>query len=673
MTHLKTCATGLLAALLFLPSTSAHALLGMGKGKKKQKQDQLSQLTIRKLTPDQNALLDKAVLREKEITKNVRERVPLVETYVQVMKPDVDLLVVPESDWYSLGRVDFGKVIDGDTYTSRGQSRHGIFKNSLGYLTGLGKSLKISFDQGGFVSMLLMDSNNFDKQTYQFGFVRREFLGTVRTSVFDVVPKAHGGKATGRFTGRIWVEEQNGNVVRFNGGFKQNASDTYKTYDHFDSWRTNVQPDMWLPTSIYVEESREVRNHEYVISHKGSVRIWGYLLKVPSRVADQATMEIDNATDASNDSQDVSPLGAQRAWVKQAEDNVLDRFFQAGLLDAPSDFDKILEQIANNILIENNVPVSSPIHCRVLLTEPLESLSVGNTIILSKGLIDTLSTPSVSGDATVANLASVLSFQLAHIILGHRLDTRYAFNDRLLFPDTSAFERIPMHHSDIDNESAAKKAMQLLAGSEFKDKLGAPGLYLLQLQQRVKALNALNEPRLGDGLVKGDKDSTFWMQALIAKAPKLDMKNLNQQAAMPLGAMLTMEPWTDQVVQLHARAEPLLTDRDKMPFEVTPVYLKLTYFKQPAAPAANEPATGAAAPGPAAAPAATDAPAGAAPAAPAGAPGNAPLNGTPTPLNGTPTNGTATPPPAAINTAPVRRGVPTTATAVASMRSETSL
>jgi len=37
------------------------------------------------------------------------------------------------------------------------------------------------------------------------------------------------------------------------------------------------------------------------------------------------------------------------------------------------------------------------------------------------------------------------------------LDTKYAFQDRLLFPDNSAFKRIPMHHTDADNTEAAKR------------------------------------------------------------------------------------------------------------------------------------------------------------------------------------------------------------------------
>ena len=56
---------------------------------------------------------------------------------------------------------------------------------------------------------------------------------------------------------------------------------------------------------------------------------------------------------------------------------------------------------------------------------------------------------------------------------------------------------------------------------------------------------------------------------------------------MPLANFLRFDPWTDQLVQMHSAYEPILSDRDKMPFEVEPVYLKLTYFKPAAAPAAT--------------------------------------------------------------------------------------
>jgi hypothetical protein len=589
---------GTLSALLVSLSLPAHASIFGGKKKEQ------SQAPARRLTAAQNALIDKAIVREREVIRVVKERAPLVETYIQNMRPDPVLLQVPESDQHFLARVDFGKVINDAAYQenparSQDDKKMGSrFKHSLNAITGLGDSLHLQFHESGFVQMMLMDSTSFNRQTYNFTFVRNDFLGSIPTAVFDVTPV--GGKSyipgndkkIGRFFGRIWVETQNGNVVRFNGDFAGSEKD-YREFYHFDSWRTNVQPDLWLPTSFYVEES-DPRSVSSTLKFKAISHIWGYVLKVPTQEAENTSLEVEGATDVSNDAQDVSPLGAQRAWVQQAEDNVIERFFQAGLLDAPSDFDKTLEALAGNILAYNNITVSRPIRVRTLLTEPLESLAVGNTIIISKSLIDTTAVVTQDGAQQMGNLNAILAFQLAHIILGHRLDTKYAFNDRMLFPDTSAFRRIPMHHTDADNIAAAKKAMELLSAKELVDGQKYFALYLEQLHTRAGALKALNEPMLGDGLVKTGTNDTFWMQAMVPKGEKLDMNNLKQQAAMPLSSFLRFDPWTDQVITLHSSFEPILSSADKMPFEVEPVYLKLAYYKAPA-PAAAPTNTGAAA------------------------------------------------------------------------------
>ena len=579
----STAGATLLALIL---AATSPALAGVSIfGKKKVEPD----TTPRKLTPAQNALIDKAILREKEIIKVVKERAPLVETYIQNMKPDPLLLQVPESDQHFLARVDFNKVINDDAYKSNPGNFTGkkgklsFFKDSFGALGGISSSLRLNFHESGFVQMILMDSNDFDRQHYTFTYIRNDFLGNIPTAVFDVAP-ASGKHEFGRFFGRIWIETRDGNVVRFNGDFAGSIQQ-YKEFYHFDSWRTNVQPGLWLPTSFYVEES-DPRSASSTLKFKAINYVWGYVLKVPDTDSSNTSLEVVNAQDVSNDAPDLSPLGAQRQWVQQAEDNVLERLFQAGLLDAPSEFDKTLEALANNILVYNNIQVSRPIRVRTLLTEPLESLAVGNTIILSKSLIDTTSVITADGAQQMGNLNALLAFQLAHIISGHRLDTKYAFNDRLLFPSTSVFERIPMHHTDADNEEAAKKAMELLNAKELAGGQQYFGLYLQQLQARLKGLPALNTPMIGDGLTKSEKDPTFWMQAMVAKGTKLDMKDLKQQAAMPLASFLRFDPWTDQVIQMHTSFEPILSERDKMPFEVTPVYLKLSYYN----PAAEKPA-----------------------------------------------------------------------------------
>ncbi|SDF48170.1 hypothetical protein [Terriglobus roseus] len=636
----RSCIAGVAATLLTASTVPALAFPILGKKKK-------DDLPARKLTPAQTALLDKAIAREQEVIKVIQERAPLVETYIQNMKPDPALLQVPVSDQHFLGRVEFKKVLNGENYDTvdnhKAKGKMGFFKNSVSFITGINKSFHLQFNEVGFVQMILVDAHGFDKTNYNFGFVRNDFLGSVPTMVFDVEPAK--GSSRGRFFGRIWVERRNGNIVRFNGSFAGSEKD-FREFYHFDSWRTNVQENLWLPTSFYVEES-DPKSTENTVKFKAVNHVWGYALKVPTSDAENVDVEVQGATDVSNDAQDVSPLGAQRAWVQQAEDNVVNRLFQAGLLDAPSDFDKILEQVAGNILAYNNIQVARPIRVRTLLTEPLESLAIGNTIVLSKGLIDTTAVPG-NNNEQVNNLYAIIAFQVAHIIQGHRLDTKYAFNDRLLFPDTSTFEKIPMHHTDKDNEEAAKKALELLQPKELNDAASQFGLYLAELQTRSKALTALNDPMVGDSLVKDVKTNTFWLQPLIGKGPKLDPNDLKQNAAMPLSSFLRFDPWTDQVVQMHASYEPLLSSRDKMPFEVTPVYLKLSYYK-PAADGAAAAAAGANATTDAngnaisAPPAGTGTPA-AAPAQAQPSAGAPPADTTLTPAPAAGTTGTANPP-----------------------------
>ena len=622
--------TKLTAAVTFsLLAASALPAAAGPFGKKK-----TDQTVSRKPSPAQNALIDKAIIREAAVIKALKDRQPLVETYIQNMRPDPAMIQVPEADAHYLTRINFGKEI---TQTSYAEGKHDStdgktgkldgLKHAFSGLSGLTKTLHLSYDEGGFVRMVVIDSNGpnsdgFDRLHYNFYFVRNDFLGTVPTVVFDVEPVK---RSAGRFFGRIWVERNGGNIVRYNGDLAGEDKDRAEYY-HFDSWRTNVQDDLWLPTASYIEET-DPKSPAHVLKFKAVNHIWGYSLKVPNKDADQTSLEVEGAIDTSQQAPDVSPLQAQREWVQQAEDNVIDRLYTAGLIDAPSDFDKTLSDLANNILAYNQIPTSRPLKVRILLTTPLESLAIGNTILISKSLIDTTAIPSADGAQQAGNLNALLAFQVAHIILGHRIDTKYAFSDRLLFPSQAAFQKLPMHHTDADNMEAAKKAIDLLSVKDLADGQQYFALYLQQLQARERGLQQLTKPQIGDSLLK--PDGSFWMQAIISKGPKLDNNDLKQQGATPLGQYLRYDPWTDQVIQLHTTYEPLLSSRDKIPFEITPVYLRLAYWQPSAAPTpAAAPAPGAtAAPAPAdpnaaptAAPADTTNPPAAAPAQPATAP-----------------------------------------------------
>jgi hypothetical protein len=161
----------------------------------------------------------------------------------------------------------------------------------------------------------------------------------------------------------------------------------------------------------------------------------------------------------------------------------------------------------------------------------------------------------------------VVAFELAHVALGHHIDTRYAFNDRLLFPDESSFQRIKMYHSDSDNLEAAKKADEYMQASMYKDRIPNAGLYFAQLAALGKELKQLNTPKLGDSMLKAD--GTPWMFQLAKTAPKLNQDDTTQVAAFPLGSWLKTDPWDDKEHMLNAKRYAPMNARDKMPFEVT--------------------------------------------------------------------------------------------------------
>jgi hypothetical protein len=520
----------------------------------------------REQTPDQAALVDKAIAREMVLIQNIQQRTPLVETYIQNMRPDDKLGQVPSSDFYMLSRVDFRKSFVDKPYAERKEGKRGFIKNSLDVLASITKALhldKETYLRDGFTQMMFVDPIGFDRQHYVFNYVRREFLGNVRTWKYDVHPIVKGN---GRFFGRVWIEDQDGNIVRFNGTYTQ-SGDTTKEWFHFDSWRNNLQSDLWLPAAIYVEEAGRMDDRQSA-GLRAQTHFWGYSLKVPAHESENVSVEVEGAVDQSADSPDVTPLEADRAWVQQAEDNVIDRLVKAGLIAPPGAFDKTLEQIVTNLAVPNNLNFPSPVRCRIMMTTTVEATTVGNSILISKGLIDTLPNEE--------SIAAAMALELAHVALGHHVDTRYAFNDRMMFPNEASFQRIKMNHTEADNMEAAKKAVEYMQASMYKDKVANAGLYFVQLADRGKALKQLNSARLGDSMLK--PDGTVWLADIAKVAPKLNQDDTTQIAAFPLGSWLKTDPWSDQEQMLNAKRYAPMNARDKKPLEMTAIYYKLQRY-----------------------------------------------------------------------------------------------
>jgi hypothetical protein len=238
---------------------------------------------------------------------------------------------------------------------------------------------------------------------------------------------------------------------------------------------------------------------------------------------------------------------------------------RAGLIAPTGDVEKVLQTVVDNLIITNNLTLEPEVRCRILLTSPIESFTVGHTIVVSRGLLDVL--------PDEATLAAVLAHELSHIVLGHRLDTKYAFGDRTIFPDDQTLQNIAMMRSSEEEQAADKKSLELLENSPYKDKLVTVGLFMRQLNQSRNALPKLIRGQVGNTLTI---DAGSRLSSVMAQAPDLDRTKLDQVAALPLGGRIKMDPWTGRVEISKARPVALLNAHEKMPFEVTPIFPYLT-------------------------------------------------------------------------------------------------
>jgi hypothetical protein len=545
--------------LLFLAAGSAAALAQTASAGEPPKKMIL-------VPADQPRTMEEVVKRvvdnENHMYGRMKEYSPLVETYIQNLKPNAELGEVPAGDRYFLGKADFSKTVSLVSLTDTSSKGKKIF-------SGIGNffSFAMQFLPDGFLQMIFIDTSGFDTQHYKFDYVRREFLGDVRCLVFDVTPLPKSGK--GRFLGRIWVEDQDFNIVRFNGGYGGAGHSSW--YFHFDSWRTNLQPGMWLPTFVYSEE----KNLHYALTKKlefkAQTRLWGYNLGHASQEQELSKVLVESpVTDETTTSNDLSPVQAQRTWDHQAEDNVADRLQRLGLIAPKGEVDKALETVVNNIEVTNNLDIQPEVRCRVMTTTTLESFTLGHTIVLSRGLIDVL--------PDEASLATVLAHELSHVVLGHRMDSQYAFFDQLLVDDKDSFRHFGFARTPDEETAANAKALELIANALKNPQLAKAwqmsnaALFLQALQSRQKEIPNLISAHLGNRVPQ------IANLQVTAAAPADPKQSAQKIAALPIGGRVKMDPWNDKLEMIKSKPIGTIAEREKMPFEVTPFMPYLTRY-----------------------------------------------------------------------------------------------
>lgn len=514
-------------------------------------------------------VVDRIVAQEKAEMQMLHQYSPLVETYIQLLRPDQTLGTAPAGDKYYLGKANLAKGMDLEPLTSdKGAPNLKYTAGGLGAFI----SMSMQFLPRGFLQMIYIDTNGFDKQHYKFEYVRREFLGEVRCLVFDVTPAKENDR--GRFEGRIWVEDQAFHIVRFNGAYQRPSKASY--FFHFDSWRIFAGDNQWLPAYIYSEESDLRYGVTRKLMFKAQVRLWGFDLNAArvrreqelNKVLIEAKTPVKDQTNSAND---YSPIQEQRLWERQAEDNIADRMEKLGVLSPRGDVDKVLETVVNNLEVTNNLDIEPEMRCRVLMTSTLESFDIGHTIVLSRGLIDVL--------PDEASLATILAMELSHVVLGHRVDTKYAFFDRMLWDDQDTFRHFGFARTPEEEQAANQKALELLAKSPYKNQLDAARQFVQVLQTRSKEIPNLISPHLGDRVPITWAGANNLTAAAVEAGPSDTPKGNVIFAALPLGGRLKFDPWDDQVQLLKTKPVGTVAEREKMPFEITPFILYLTRDK----------------------------------------------------------------------------------------------
>ena len=491
-----------------------------------------------KSNPDQ--AIDRIIANERSLSTTMRSYSPMVETYLQRMQPDATMGFVPSEDHYFLGRVQFQQA----------KEEFYLDKRLVERMAGSFSKL-YSLSPVGFSVMIFVDRTGFDRKNYDLRYMQNEFLGEVRCLVFEVSPHKEKDRNATRFKGAIWVEDNDFNIVRFNG--------SYGTF-HIDSWRMNLRAGVWLPAVVYSEEFDSNKPQTQNPRLKAQTRIWGYNLG-PRRESEFAEIVVDpEAAKDLTENPDQSPLEIQRSWQRRAEDNVIIKLEELGLIVPEGEVDKVLQTVITNLEVTNKIVLDPEVRCRIIPTTPIEVATIGHTILVSRGLLDAL--------PNEAALAVILAHALAHAALGHDLDSSFAFNDRMVVPSLRQLPLFDFKHNAEQEREADELGLKILANSPYKDNLAEAGLFLKAVAKYGRKVPNLTRANLGESLVTDNRIS--FMSQVADAAPALELDNPQQIVALPLGSRVKLDPWAGQLKFVKARPPRIYSAKDKLALEVTP-------------------------------------------------------------------------------------------------------
>src|SRR5260370_13605004 len=104
-------------------------------------------------------VIDKILMQEQVEVQLLRQYSPLVETYIQFLRPDKELGAVPDGDKYFLGRAELAKGVELEPLDRGAGIKHKVFGGGASFFTR-------EFVPRGVLQLIYLDKHVFDRQQY---------------------------------------------------------------------------------------------------------------------------------------------------------------------------------------------------------------------------------------------------------------------------------------------------------------------------------------------------------------------------------------------------------------------------------------------------------------------------------------------------------------------------
>lgn len=329
------------------------------------------------------------------------------------------------------------------------------------------------------LSMFFVDLTRFDADTYHLTYEKEERVGDIDCLLWSVMPVSSG--ESGGFLGEIWIESSSARIVRIRGAFRSIFREDFgnrfeyalrglylsQRYFHFDSRREQIANGLWLPTETYFEEQHIVSTDNNLEFHyRGYALLW------------QHTQQSKVSTDLSEHLSDIENGGR----------GVLMRLEKDGLLGSPGAVDESLNAMIQHITSAKLPP--NGIKCRILLTTPAEIFSVGNVIVVSRGLLNIVPNDSV--------LAMLLAREIAYISLGYSDQPSRIFRQTIFEQhDKKDFPGFGIQRPAKQGDTAYREAVALLTGTLYQNGIVDADLFLSRLKKEGRRFPELLRARFG--------------------------------------------------------------------------------------------------------------------------------------------------------------------------------